>query len=62
MMTEYRNNLLTRIIKIYGFEHEATLEFAAICEEWTNDEAHDKILEMLVESHEEEPMLDEDED
>ena len=61
-MTEYRESLLTRIIRIYGFEHEVTLDFVRLCEEWVDDIAHDRILEMLVETHEEFPQLDEDEE
>lgn len=61
-MTDFRNNLLTRIIHIYGFEHEVTIDFARLCEEWPNDIAHDRILEMLVESHEEFPQIEDDED
>lgn len=61
-MTDFRNNLLTRIIHIYGFEHEVTIDFTRLCEEWQNDIAHDRILEMLVESHEEFPQIEDDED
>ena len=62
MMNAKREALLDRIIKIYGFEHEVTLDFARLCEEWVDDIAHDRILEMLVESHEEFPQIEDDED
>ena len=61
-MNAKREALLDRIIKIYGFEHEVTLDFARLCEEWVDDIAHDRILEMLVESHEEFPQIEDDED
>ena len=63
MMNARREALLDRLIRVYGFEHEAVIEFAEICEEWADDEAHDNILEMLVESHEEYPLgIDEDDE
>ena len=62
MMNVKREALLNRIIRIYGFEHEVTLDFARLCEEWVDDIAHDRILEMLVESHEEFPQIEDDED
>lgn len=61
-MNVKREALLNRIIRIYGFEHEVTLDFARLCEEWVDDIAHDRILEMLVESHEEFPQIEDDED
>lgn len=62
MINVKREALLNRIIRIYGFEHEVTLDFARLCEEWVDDIAHDRILEMLVESHEEFPQIEDDED
>ena len=61
-MTDFRNELLTRMIHLYGFEHENVLDFARMCEEWRDDIAHDRILEMLVETHEEFPQYDDDEE
>ena len=61
-MTDFRNELLTRMIHIYGFENEAVIDFTRMCEEWENDIAHDRILEMLVETHEEFPQYDNDEE
>lgn len=61
-MTDFRNELLTRMIHLYGFEHECVLDFARMCEEWVDDIAHDRILEMLVESHEEFPQYGDDEE
>ena len=58
-----REQLLDRMIKIYGFEHEIVIEFARMCEEWLLTENNDKALEILVKCHEENPVgFDDDED
>ena len=51
-----REQLLDRMIKIYGFEHEIVIEFARMCEEWLPTENNDKALETLVKCHEENPV------
>ena len=48
-----REQLLDRMIRIYGFEHEIVIEFARMCEEWLPTENNDKALETLVKCHEE---------
>jgi hypothetical protein len=57
-MTQFREDLLTRIIKIYGFEHEITIMFAEILENWVENEACNRRLERLVEAHEQYPMIE----
>ena len=58
-----REQLLDRMIKIYGFEHEIVIKFARMCEEWLPTENNDKALETLVKCHEENPVgFDDDED
>lgn len=55
-----REQLLDRMIRIYGFEHEVVIEFARMCE---SDNLTDKDLEVIVEAHEANPIgFDEDED
>lgn len=55
-----REFLLDRIIRIYGFEHEITIEFARMCE---NNLFTDKDLEIIVEAHEKYPIdFEEDEE
>ena len=55
-----REQLLDRMIRIYGFEHEVIIEFARICE---SDNFTDRELEVIVEAHEANPVgFDEDED
>ena len=57
-----REQLLDRMIRIYGFEHEIVIEFAKMCEEWLLTENNDKALETLVKCHEENPIGFDDED
>ena len=62
-MTELRENLLDRIIHIYGFEHEITISFAELCIRYPQDDKiADKELEEIVEYHEQNPQFEEDED
>ena len=60
-MKHMRENLLDRLIKIYGFEQPIVIEFAKLCERMENIAIYDKALRVLVESHEEYPVLDTDE-
>ena len=57
-----REQLLDRMIRIYGFEHEIVIEFARMCEEWLPTENNDKALETLVKRHEENPVGFDDDD
>jgi hypothetical protein len=57
-----REQLLDRMIRIYGFEHPIVVSFACECEKYKGDANWDHILQVLVESHEEFPQLGEDED
>ena len=52
-----RENLIDRMIRIYGFEHPIVIQFAELCERITYTGANDKALMMLVESHEENPVF-----
>ena len=52
-----KEELLTRMIRIYGFEHEAVIEFARVID--TLDEV---TLETIVKAHEEFPQIEEEED
>ena len=55
-----REQLLDRMIRIYGFEHEVVIEFARMCE---SDNFTDRDLEVIVEAHEANPVgFDENED
>ena len=56
-MNKTRENLIDRMIKIYGFENELVLDFALFCEKWEDSEWNDKVLTILVESHEANPCF-----
>ena len=49
-MSDYRKNLVDRMIRLYGFEDPATIAVAAKAEQWPNDERHDRSLLRLVET------------
>lgn len=51
-MTEFRENLLTRMIHIHGFEHDITIKFAHLLEKVPQTPIDDRALEIIVESHE----------
>lgn len=54
-----REQLLDRMIRLYGFEHEAVIAFAELIE---NDIFTDEILETIVKAHEAHPVIEEDEE
>ena len=60
-MSEFRANLLSRMIALYGYEHDCVVTFARFCENWSDTAKNNKTLEMLVRSHEADP-IPEDED
>lgn len=43
-MNELREQLLSKIIRKYGFEHPQTIDFAAKCEEFPKGTTFDKVL------------------
>lgn len=49
---EYRESLLDRMIKIYGFEHKAVIEFAEMCLQHKHSTIWDGVLASTVEDHE----------
>ena len=53
-----REELFTRMIKLYGFEHKAVIQFAELME---SSSLTDEALETIVKCHEEYPLT-EDED
>ena len=57
-MNTMRKNLIDRMIKIYGFEHPSVIWFADLCERWKDTKENDKVLRIIVESHEEFPVLE----
>lgn len=61
MMNATRENLINRMIRIYGFENDIVIQFAGLCERYTDDATNDKMLTILVEAHEASPILDNEE-
>ena len=53
-----REELMDRMIKIYGFEHEIVIAFCAMCETYPSTGMYDKTLRVLVECHEEDPVVE----
>ena len=62
-MTEIREKLLDRMIRIYGFEHPFVVQFANSCLSYTSTDLApmwDKCLETIVKCHEEHPYRGEE--
>lgn len=59
-MTKFREELLTRMIHLYGFEHKYVVNFATACENFPEDSCYSTVLEKLVENLEMCPVCDED--
>lgn len=57
-MSKFRESLVDRMIRIYGFENPIVISFCEMCESWKEDEYHNKSLAVLVKSHEEMPVMD----
>lgn len=54
---EDRNNLIDRMIAIYGMEHTLVIQFCRLCEEYESNEWNDTALRLLVEAHEADPVF-----
>lgn len=59
-MSDYRKNLVDRMIRLYGFEDEKVVSFANLCEKYTDSAEWDNVLWTLVVSHEQFPVTDEE--
>lgn len=53
-----REQLIDRMIRIYGFENPIVIEFCRLCENWEDTNEKDRFLEAIVKSHEEFPQFD----
>lgn len=58
-MTQTREDLLTRMIHIYGMESPIIIDFAALLED---TDIPDELLEAVVVSHEDRPITEEEEE
>ena len=59
-MTNFRENLIDRMIRIYGYENPIVIEFCRMCESWEVNDWNNKCLAVLVDSHEAYPVVFED--
>lgn len=55
-MTKFRENLLTRMIHVYGFENDFTIKYANLLEKALPTMEDDRRLEIIVECHEQYPL------
>lgn len=60
MMTAYRQKLLDRMIKIYGFEHPLVIDYATLCENFPQGEWDSLLLEIAM-HYERNPIIESDE-
>ena len=60
-MTSFRENLIDRMIRIYGYESKITINFCRICETWEDNSWNNKCLSIMVQSHEAAPVFLEEE-
>ena len=58
-MTDFRKALIDRMIHQYGFEDKKVILFARMCEKYPENAGWDKMLSMLVQAHEEYPVIEE---
>ena len=54
-MTKLREELVDRMVRIYGFENPIVIQFCKLCE---SDQFEDWELKVVVESHECFPVMD----
>lgn len=59
-MSNFRESLIDRMIRLYGYENNLVIDFAKMCEAWAKNDWNDKCLALLVASHEADPILEED--
>ena len=57
-----REKLIDRMVRIYGFENPIVIDFCKLCEVWDDTEEMNRLLEVIVKSHEEFPQLDSEEE
>lgn len=59
-MSAFREELLDRMIGIYGLEHPIVIQFAEMCETNEENEWNNTVLRILVEAHEANPFYEEE--
>lgn len=56
-MTTCREKLIDRMTAVYGLENPIVIDFCRLCENWEINDWNDKALTLLVEAHEADPMI-----
>ena len=56
-MSEVRENMLTRMIRLYGFEHYITIAFAKMLEEYEENDTNNRQLLIMLMAHEADPSF-----
>lgn len=59
-MDAKRNELIDRMVRLYGFENSIVIKFCEACEGWAQDEEHTRLLEIIAIAHEQSPIKGED--
>lgn len=54
-MSEFKKQLIDRMIRIYGFEHQVVIDFVKACE---SNQFEEYVLEIVVKLHEEHPWIE----
>lgn len=52
-----RENLIDRMVRIYGFNHPIVVQFIELCERMADTEYNNKTLATLIKIHEENPAF-----
>lgn len=56
-MSDKREMLIQRIIRLYGLEHPITIQFCQLAERWADNTWNNKCLQLMVEAHEADPQF-----
>ena len=59
-MSNFRESLIDRMIRLYGYENNLVIDFTKMCEAWAENDWNNKCLALLVASHEADPVMEED--
>lgn len=55
-MSNFKEQLISRMIRLYGFEHPIVISFCEWCDRYEDNEWNDCQLKLLVRAHEEDPL------
>lgn len=56
----YRESLLDRMIRLYGFEHENVIVFASMVDKYLDSADWNNAMRLIVEAHEKYPQIEEE--